>query len=133
VFGTLTYDVNACWESYLTDTSSHEIGGIVVNFSVIATNKGQVKSHTFTITTTTTDWFDSNPWSMSDSWKYTGANEPDAKTARLDGPEVLPGKSRTVKWHTYFLTPFDPHYTISIDERFGQVNWELWTKSKLCF
>ena len=55
------------------------------------------------------------------------------KSATLEGPEVLPGKSRTIKWHTVFLTPFDPHYTISIAGQGVEMSWSMWTASKVCF
>jgi hypothetical protein len=52
----------------------------------------------------------------------------------LDSPSIGPGKSTTLKWTTKFLTPFDPHYTITIDG--GDVpsprTWELWTHLTFC-
>lgn len=108
------------------------MGGISVAFSVKVTNKGQVKSEPFMITTTTVDWFDTNPFSWPDSWKFIYPGVPlDAKRAVIQGPVVLPGKSLVLKWHTYFLTPFSPHYIVKVNDP-SVPGWGVWTSVTIC-
>ncbi len=133
-FGTLHYETNACWDSTLSDLAGHASGGIQVKFSLMVKNGGQVKGVPFTITTQSTDWFETTPWSYPDSWKLSEAHFPDAKTAELGGPAIGPAKSTTLKWTTSFITPFDPHYTVVIDGPgvTRTQTWEMWTNSTFC-
>jgi hypothetical protein len=134
-FGKLAYDANACWESVIMDTTGHQTGGSEVAFSVTVKNTGQIASQPFTITTQSTDWFETNPWSYPDNWPLATGPARDARTDSIDGPAIAPGKSKTLKWHTFFLTPFDPHYSVSVDLHDGghpQV-WQMWTKTTICY
>jgi hypothetical protein len=135
VFGKLSYEANACWDSGITDLEGHASGGIAVHFGVTAKNTGQLKSDPFWITTHTTDWFDTNPWPAPDNWKLAISAPSDPTTVELDGPAIGPGKSMTLKWTIYFITPFDTHYTVTIDRRDGGTPdvWQMWTHPTICF
>lgn len=68
---------------------------------------------------------------------FAAANDRTAsRTAYIQAPEVLPGRSRTLKWRTYFLTSFSPHYVVSFGDSQGADNlaqWTMWTSSRVCF
>lgn len=62
----------------------------------------------------------------------------------IPGPQVSAGKSRTLQWTTFFETPFDPHYDITLwlgpdptSTDFPDLGpilemWSQWTSISIC-
>ena len=124
---TLHYTVSGCFSSDYVDGEGHGISGVLVDFNLTAKNTGQVKSAPIALHVESTDWFDTKPTLIKANW-VTGRYSSSAKSADLNGPEVLPGKSRTIHWSMLFQTPFDVHYTLDA----GSSRWSVWTSNQIC-
>jgi hypothetical protein len=144
-FGTLSYNATGCWNSNIQDPQGHTFGGVPVDFSLTITNKGQRKSGYVWLATSTND----TSIQMLDgrvSWGAQLYALGDANSVALPGPEIPPGRSETLSWTMYFITPFDVNYTIAAvvsstgettpapDSFFLQsaIHWTLLTTASIC-
>lgn len=134
VFGKLTYDADACWARF-RDSQGHIVGGVKVRFQLPVTNPTKAKMPGLHIVVAETGGADI--LLVTTGWK-----KPEWGMDRFGGmvltlPALAPGKT-TLKWAVAFLTPFDPHYRVTVTRDPTALvmpelaAWSLWTSVSIC-